>query len=50
MRLEISSAENHPTEFDRFRSLARRILTTPKVELAKHAPKKPRKIASKKRK
>jgi hypothetical protein len=30
---------NQPTEFDRFQSLAKRILTTPKAELTKHAPK-----------
>jgi hypothetical protein len=28
------------SDFDRFESLARRILTTPKAELMKHAPKK----------
>jgi hypothetical protein len=28
-----------PSDFDRFQSVARRILTTPKAELVKHAPK-----------
>jgi hypothetical protein len=30
---------NKSTDFDRFRDLTRRILTTPKAELMKHAPK-----------
>jgi hypothetical protein len=42
---------NEPTEFQRFQSLARRILTTPKAELLKHAPKKASKrTTTKKRK
>ncbi len=37
------------TDFDRFQSLARRILTTPKAELVKHAAKKPAKITKKRK-
>ncbi|HEY7088816.1 MAG TPA: hypothetical protein VH518_12045 [Tepidisphaeraceae bacterium] len=40
----------HATEFDRFASLAKRILTTPKADLMKHAPKKASKRTTKKRK
>ena len=38
------------TEFQRFEALARRVLTTPKTELTKHAPKNPSKPRAKKRK
>lgn len=34
-----ASPSNQPTEFQRFEALAKRILTTPKAELMKHAPK-----------
>jgi len=40
----------HLTDFDRFKSLTHRILTTPKAELTKHAPKKTRKATTKNRK
>jgi hypothetical protein len=41
---------NQPTEFQRFEALAKRILTTPKAELMKHAPKsKSGKLAGKKK-
>jgi hypothetical protein len=36
----MNSSPNQPTEFDRFQSLAKRILTTPKAEMAKETPKK----------
>jgi hypothetical protein len=41
---------NQPSEFDKFQSLARRILTTPKSELVKDTPKKSAKPTHKKRK
>ena len=42
---------NQPTEFQRFEALAKRILTTPKSELMKRAPKsKSAKLPTKKRK
>jgi len=34
------ASTNQSADFDRFEALARRILTTPKAELMKHAPKK----------
>lgn len=41
----------HSSDFDRFQSLARRILTTPKADLTKHSPKaKASKRGTKKRK
>jgi hypothetical protein len=42
------SPSHQPSDFDRFRDLTRRILTTPKSELVKDQPKK--KPAAKKRK
>jgi hypothetical protein len=45
------SPANHSTEFQKFQALARRILTTPKAELEKSAPKraeKPKKGRGKK--
>jgi hypothetical protein len=36
----MKSAANQTTDFQRFESLARRILTTPKAELMKDAPPK----------
>ena len=44
------SVQSKSSDFDRFASLAKRILTTPKAELTKHAPKKPGKPRAKKRK
>ena len=43
------TSPNQPTEFDRFQSLARRILTTPKAELVKSAAKAKHPKATKKR-
>jgi hypothetical protein len=44
------ASSNCPTEFDRFRALTKRILTTPKTELMKRAKHKPTKRSTKKRK
>jgi len=38
------------TDYERFEALARRVLTTPKAELMKYAPKKVNKPRAKKRK
>jgi hypothetical protein len=46
----MAPSSNNPTEFQRFEALARRILTTSKAELMKHAPKKTTKHRAKKRK
>jgi hypothetical protein len=47
----MAPSSNNPNEFQRFEALARRILTTPKAELMKNAPKKVTKmIRAKKRK
>lgn len=44
------ASTDQPSESDRFRELARRILTTPKAELVKGAPNKTAKPATKKHK
>jgi nitrogenase subunit NifH len=47
--MDMNPSSNQPTEFDRFQSLARRILTTPKSEMPKESPKKIVKPAKKRK-